>query len=147
MIRVKLEMPSVYSFRTELAVRITDINYGGHLGNSNVLALIHEARIGFLKSYGYSEINVEGYGTIMLDSVVIYKAQAFAGDVLQIEVAAGEFSRLGCDIFYRITNKESGAEVALAKTGIAVFDYASQKRISPPEAFVKTLCDNPLACV
>jgi acyl-CoA thioesterase FadM len=132
-------MPTVYPFRTELTIRITDINYGGHLGNSNVLALIHEARVRFLKSFGYSEIDVEGFGTIMLDSVVIYKAQAFAGDVLQIEVAAGDFSRLGCDIFYRITKKEGGAEVVLAKTGIAVFDYANQKRVSPPEAFVKKL--------
>ena len=139
MARIKLEMPTVYPFRTELTVRITDINYGGHLGNSNVLALIHEARVRFLKSFGYSEIDVEGFGTIMLDSVVIYKAQAFAGDVLQIEVAAGDFSRLGCDIFYRITKKEGGAEVVLAKTGIAVFDYANQKRVSPPEAFVKKL--------
>lgn len=137
--RIKLEMPAVYSFKTQLTVRITDINYGGHLGNANVLALMHEARVRFLKSFGYSEINVEGYGTIMLDSAVIYKAQAFAGDILQIEVTAGDFSRLGCDIFYRITNKESGAEVVLAKTGIAIFDYASQKRVSPPDAFVKKL--------
>ena len=139
MVRIKLEMPSGYPFKTELTVRITDINYGGHLGNADVLALMHEARVRFLKSFGYSEINVEGYGTIMLDSVVIYKAQAFAGDVLQIEVAAGDFSRLGCDLFYRITRKEDGAEVALAKTGIAVFDYANQKRVSPPVAFVKKL--------
>ena len=139
MARIKLEMPAIYNFRTELTVRITDINYGGHLGNSDVLALIHEARVRFLKSFGYSEVDVEGYGTIMLDSVVIYKAQAFAGDVLQIEVAAGDFSRLGCDLFYRITKKEGGAEVVLAKTGIAVFDYANQKRVSPPEAFVKKL--------
>ncbi|MDD3275665.1 MAG: thioesterase family protein [Kiritimatiellales bacterium] len=137
--RIKLEMPAVYSFKTELTVRITDINYGGHLGNADVLALMHEARVRFLKSFGYSEIDVEGFGTIMLDSVVIYKAQAFAGDILQIEVAAGDFSRLGCDIFYRITKKEDGTEVVLAKTGIAVFDYTNQKRISPPEAFVKKL--------
>lgn len=137
--RVKLEMPSVYPFRTELTVRITDINYGGHLGNSSVLGLMHEARVLFLKSSGYSEMDVEGFGTIMLDSVVIYKAQAFAGDTLLIEVAAGDFSRLGCDIFYRMTRKETGEEVVLAKTGIAVFDYAGQKRVSPPAAFVKKL--------
>lgn len=137
--RIKLEMPSIFPFRTELTVRITDINYGGHLGNADVLALLHEARVRFLKSFGYSELDVEGYGTIMLDSVVIYKAQAFAGDVLQIEIAAGDFSRLGCDIFYRMTRKADGAEIALAKTGVAVFDYADQKRVSPPRAFVKKL--------
>jgi acyl-CoA thioesterase FadM len=132
-------MPATYSFKTELTVRITDINYGGHLGNADVLALMHEARVRFLQSFGYSEINIEGFGSIMLDSVVLYKAQAFAGDVLQIEVTAGDFSRLGCDIFYRITKKETGAEIVLAKTGIAVFDYENQKRISPPAAFVKKL--------
>jgi acyl-CoA thioesterase FadM len=132
-------MPAVYSFKTELTVRITDINYGGHLGNADVLALMHEARVRFLKSFGYSEIDIEGFGSIMLDSVVLYKAQAFVGDVLQIELAAGDFSRLGCDIYYRITRKDGGAEIVLAKTGIAVFDYTQQKRISPPEVFVKKL--------
>lgn len=137
--RVKLEMPNVYPFKTHLTVRITDVNYGGHLGNADVLALMHEARVRFLESFGYSEIDVEGFGTIMLDSVVIYKSQAFAGDILQIEVAIGGFSRLGFDLFYRITQKEGGAEVAQAKTGIAVFDYANRKRVSPPEAFVAKL--------
>ncbi len=137
--RLKIEMPSVYPFKTELTVRITDINYGGHLGNADVLALMHEARFRFLKSFGYSEMDVEGYGTIMLDSAVVYKSQAFAGDVLQFEVAAGDFSRIGCDIFYRVTRKETGAEVFLAKTGIAVFDYAAQKHISPPGIFIQKL--------
>jgi len=141
MTRIKLEMPESYPFKTELTVRITDINYGGHLGNAEVLALIHEARVRFLASFGYSEVDVEGYGTIMLDSVIVYKAQAFAGERLEIEVAAADFSRIGCDFFYRLTNKETGAEVALAKTGVSVFDYEKQKRISPPEAFVKKLAD------
>ncbi len=137
--RIKLEIPEAFSFSTEITVRITDLNYGGHLGNADTLVLIHEARVRFLTSHGYSEIDVEGYGTIMLDAVIQFKSQAFAGDLLTIEVAAGAFSRIGCDIFYRLTNKESGAVVAVAKTGISVFDYEKQKRVSPPEAFVKKL--------
>jgi acyl-CoA thioesterase FadM len=137
--RIKLELPETFSFRTELTVRITDLNYGGHLGNADTLVLIHEARVRFLKSLGYSEIDVEGFGTIMIDAVIQFKAQAFAGDVLTAEVAAGDFSRLGCDIFYRLTNKQTGTVVAVAKTGIAVFDYKNQKRVSPPEVFVKKL--------
>jgi acyl-CoA thioesterase FadM len=139
MARIKLELPEIFPFSTELTVRITDLNYGGHLGNADTLVLIHEARVRFLKSYGYSEIDVEGYGTIMLDAVIQFKSQAFAGDVLVAEVAAADFSRLGCDIYYRLTNKETGAVVAVAKTGVSVFDYENQKRISPPEAFVKKL--------
>ncbi|MBC8206582.1 MAG: thioesterase family protein [Kiritimatiellales bacterium] len=139
MTRIKLELPETFPFSTELTVRITDLNYGGHLGNADTLVLIHEARVRFLKSYGYSEIDIEGYGTIMLDAVIQFKAQAFASDVLIAEVAAADFSRLGCDIYYRLTNKETGVVVAVAKTGISVFDYENQKRISPPEAFVKKL--------
>lgn len=139
MARIKLELPEKFSFSTELAVRITDLNYGGHLGNADTLVLLHEARVRFLKSHGYSEIDVEGFGTIMLDAVILFKSQAFAGDVLVAEVTAGDFSRIGCDIFYRLTNKENGAVVAEAKTGISVFDYEKQKRVSPPEAFVSKL--------
>ena len=139
MARIKLELPETFPFSTEIAVRITDLNFGGHLGNADTLVLIHEARVSFLNSFGYSEIDIEGYGTIMLDAVIQFKSQAFAGDVLIAEVAASDFSRIGCDIFYRLTNKETGAVVAVAKTGVAVFDYENQKRVSPPEAFVKKL--------
>ena len=136
MARIKLEIPETFPFSTELTVRITDLNYGGHLGNADTLVLIHEARVRFLKSHGYSEIDIEGFGTIMIDAVIQFKSQAFAGDVLVAEV---DLSRLGCDIYYRLTNKETGAVVAIAKTGVSVFDYEKQKRVSPPEAFVKKL--------
>ena len=139
MARIKLELPDVFPFSTEITVRITDLNYGGHLGNADTLVLIHEARVRFLKSHGYSEIDIEGYGTIMLDAVIQFKSQAFAGDVLVAEVAANDFNRIGCDIFYRLANKETGTVVAVAKTGVSVFDYENKKRVSPPEAFVKKL--------
>lgn len=35
--------------------------------------LMHEARVRFLKSSGYSEVGAEGCGTIMLDSVITYE--------------------------------------------------------------------------
>lgn len=139
MARIKLDLPETFPFSTELTVRITDLNYGGHLGNADTLVLLHEARVRFLNSLGYSEVDVEGYGTIMLDAAIQFKSQAFAGDVLVAEVGAGDFSRIGCDIFYRLTNKETGSIVAVAKTGVSIFDYENQKRVSPPEAFAKKM--------
>ncbi len=35
--RIKLTMPASYSFSTEIAIRITDLNYGGHVGNDSFL--------------------------------------------------------------------------------------------------------------
>ena len=48
MSRIKLALPDRWTFSTELPVRISDINYGGHLGNDAVLALAQEARVRFL---------------------------------------------------------------------------------------------------
>jgi acyl-CoA thioesterase FadM len=133
--RIKIILPEKFIFKTELPVRITDINYGGHLGNDSVLSIVHEARVRFFKSLGYSESNVEGSGIIMIDAAVQYKSESFYGDELIIEVAVTDFSQIGCDIAYRLSNKETKKEVALAKTGIVFYDYKERKTVKVPAPF------------
>ncbi len=133
--RIKLDLPKHFHFSTEMPIRISDINYGGHLGNDAVLSLIHEARIRFLKKHGYSELDIEGTGIIMADAVVVYKSEGFHGDTLTVDVAVGEFQNAGCDFFYKLTNKETGHEVARAKTRIAFYDYALKKTVGVPAKF------------
>ena len=135
MARIKLDMPENYIFSTELTVRISDINYGGHLSNDAMLSIIHEARVRFLSHYHYSELDVEGLGIIMTDSAIVYKAEGFHGDLLQIDVALADFNKYGCDIFYLISNKKTAEEVAHAKTGIVFFDYEQRKVQHIPKAF------------
>jgi len=115
-------------------VRVTDLNYGNHLGNDAVLGMIHEARVRWLASMGYSELDVEGVGIIMADCAIVYKAQGFLGEGLTVAVAAGDFSRIGCDLFYLLT-KANGTEVARAKTGIVFFDYRTQAARPVPAGF------------
>lgn len=133
--RIKLDLPSVVHFTTDIPVRITDINYGGHLGNDALLSLIHEARVRFLRSHNYSELDIEGRSIIMSDVAIVYKAEAFQGDVLRFAVSAVDFHRFGCDLFYGITNTETGKEIARAKTGIVFYDYSQKKPVEVPEAF------------
>jgi acyl-CoA thioester hydrolase len=135
MARVKLDLPDHFDFSTELTVRIGDVNYGGHLGNDAVLSLMHEARVQFLNHYGYSELNVEGAGIIMADSIVVYKSEGFHGDRLVAEVAVGDFQNASCDFLYRLTLKETGKEIARAKTGIVFYDYTLKKTMSVPAKF------------
>lgn len=135
MARVKLDLPEKFAFATELPVRITDINYGRHLGNDAVLAFVHEARVQFLGSFGFSEADVDGVGMIMLDAVVVYKSQAFHGEALVVEVAAADLGPCGCDFLYRLTEKQSGREIARVKTGLAFFDYAKNRIAKMPERF------------
>ncbi len=133
--RIKFDLPKRFHFSTELPIRISDINYGGHLGNDAVLSLVHEARIRFLKQHGYSELDIEGSAIIMADAAVVYKSEGFHGDTLTIHVAVGEFQNTGCEFFYKLTNKASGHEVAHVKTGIVFYDYALKKTIAVPAKF------------
>ncbi|MFW6370207.1 MAG: acyl-CoA thioesterase [Bacteroidota bacterium] len=135
MARLKIQIPTAIIFETEVTLRITDINYGGHLANDAVLAIVHEARIRFLNSLGFSEKNIEGKGIIMTDAGIIYKSQAYHGDKLKISIAVDEISKLGFDLYYMINNAENGHEIARIKTGITFFDYTTNKIAAMPERF------------
>ncbi len=114
MARIKLDMPDNYLFSTELCVRISDINYGGHMGNDAVLSMVHEARLRFLKHYHYAEFDVEGAGIIMTDSAIVYKAESFHGDRVQVDVTVADFNKYGCDLYYLLSNKDTAIEIAHA---------------------------------
>lgn len=135
MARIKLDMPDNYLFSTELNVRIGDINYGGHMGNDAVLSMVHEARLRFLKHYHYTEFDVENTGIIMTDSAIVYKAESFHGDRIQVDVAVADFNKYGCDLYYLLSNKDTAVEIAHAKTGIVFFDYDERKVVPVPEGF------------
>jgi acyl-CoA thioesterase FadM len=133
MARVRLELPAALPFVTELPVRITDVNYGGHLGNDALLSLLHEARCRFFQYYGFKETDIAGAGILMVDAAIAYRKEAFHGDVLRFEVGVAELHRTGCDIVYRVTR--GGDVVAEAKTGIVFFDYQRRKIVRTPPAF------------
>ncbi len=133
--RLKLDLPARFPFSTELPVRISEINYGGHLGNDAVLALAQEARLRYLHTGGFSEKDAGGAGIIMVDAMVIYRSEAFYGDTLVVDVAVTDPGRLGCDFVYRMTSKGSGKEVARVKTGIVFFDYVRRRVVPMPAGF------------
>jgi YbgC/YbaW family acyl-CoA thioester hydrolase len=138
MARIQLEFPSDFKFSCELAVRASDLNYGNHVGNDSILTIMQEARILFYQSLGYkNELNFEGsVGHIVTDAAVVYKSEAFLGDVLMIQIAMGDFNKYGFHMFYRIINALTSKEVALGKTGIVFFDYDKRKVTSIPINFL-----------
>ncbi|WP_432472157.1 acyl-CoA thioesterase [Amphritea sp. HPY] len=140
MARIKIDMPENYSFSTEMPVRISDINYGGHLSNDAVLSMVHEARVRYLNSYNYTELDIEGASIIMTDSAIVYKAEGFHGDQVQIDVTVGDFNKYGCDIYYLLSNKKTAVEIAHAKTGIVFFDYNERKVVGVPQGFRNSIC-------
>ncbi len=136
MARIKVDLPDSFSFQTEIPIRITDVNYGGHVGNDTILSVIHEARVQFLGHHGYEELKIEGIGLIMSDAGIEYKAELFYGDKIKVSVAAGEFSKIGFDLFYKIEKISEGKTilVASAKTGMICYDYGLKKITALPDA-------------
>lgn len=137
--RIKLKPLEIYSFSLELTVRVTDLNYGGHLGNDSLLSLVHEARVAFLASHGFSEMDCGGVSLIMGDAAISFQGEAYAGDVLMIEVAAGEPTRSGFRLFQRVTRPSDAGPIALVETGMVCFDYTHGK-IRPLPDTVRTTC-------
>lgn len=137
--RLKLKPLSHYPFSIDITVRTTDLNYGGHLGNDRLLSLLHEARVAFLGYFGFTELDCGGVSLIMADAAVIYQGEAFAGDRLKFEVAAGEPSKFGFRLFYRVIRSNDGKEIALAESGMVCFDYNEKKVKKLPDKLKQIL--------
>lgn len=135
MARIKIDLPEQFSFSTSIPVRITDLNYGNHVGNDAVLSIIHEARMQFLKNLGYTEMDFAGAGMIMSDVAIEFKNELFYGDIVVASVIATSFSKAGFDIYYKLEKSlgDKNVVVAAAKTGMVCFDYIKKKIVAIPE--------------
>jgi len=139
MSRIQIILPENFQFSTLLPVRITDINYGNHLGNDKVLSYVHEARLQFLNSIGYSELNTGNGGLIMSSAAIQFKEEVFYGDILRISVTAGSFSASGFNLYYLLENDKTGKTVALAQTGMVCYNYDMKKIVRMDEKFRQAL--------
>lgn len=133
--RIRIDLPERFVFSTELPIYIGHINYGHHLDNAALIALVAEARVRFFKSLGYSELDVEGVGIVVADVAAQYRSEAFHGETLVVEMAADDFNKFGCDLVWRLSDQASGREVARGKHGIVFFDYAARRPVGVPAAF------------
>ncbi len=135
MARTKIQLPGNFSFSCSIPVRITDINYGGHVGNDTILSIIHEARMQFLQSLGYTEMEFAGAGMIMSDAAIEFKSELFYGDTVIVFVTIGEISKISFGLFYKLEKEMAGKKVlvAAAKTGMICYDYGKKKIVAIPE--------------
>lgn len=133
--KTRLQLPDRFPFTTQIPVRVTDLNYGGHVGNDSILSLIHEIRVQFLVHHGYEEFNLAGAGLIMTDVAIEFRSELFYGDILWASVAAAEFSKVGFELYYKLEKKagEKMISVAHARTGLICYDYKAKKIISVPK--------------
>ena len=131
--KIKLKLPEKFHFKTNLIIRVSDLNYGGHLGNDAVLSMAHESRVRFFLKLGVTERNFFGVGLIMSDSAIMYKSQGFLNDNILAHVSVTEFRSHGFKLFYLLKNRDSHVDLAYIQTGMVCFDYSKNKILPIPE--------------
>ena len=139
MAKVDIKLPDKFEVAFDVEVRMSDVNAGGHVGNHCLVSMLNEAHMKFLKAKGFPDLLVDGKAFINVDLAVVYRTESFYGDVLQIEVAAADLNKYGCDIVCRVTNKTQKRVAAVAKMGMIFFDYQTRKVAEVPAAFKKVV--------
>lgn len=132
---MKLAVKKRYPFSCEIQVRVGDLNYGGHVGNSEMVGILHDARVALFRAMGLSEGDLgDGKtGIVMDDLVVNFRAEAFLGDVLTVGCAFDEIGEAGFRLHYHVTG--SGKTVAVAETGLVAFNYTARRIAFLPAVF------------
>ncbi len=130
--RIKLSLPEEFTFRMERSVGLSDLNYAKHLDSLSMLGLLHEARLQYLASLGFTEENIFGLGMVMTDLSVDFRSESFANDALIIDVGIGKVNRYGIDICLRVTNSALDSVVCVAKMGVVLFDFDKHQMVAVP---------------
>lgn len=136
MARLQIDLPPGQPLATiKIPVRITDINYGNHLGNDSMVSIIHEARMQFLQQNGLAELAVGGASLIMSDLAVQYKHESFYGDILQVEIYSAGVSKVSFELIYKISATREGGNlvIAIGKTGMVCYNYDLKKVTTMPQ--------------
>jgi len=136
MARVKLELPEKFLTTITIPIRITDLNYGKHVGNDSFVSIIHEARVQWLHQHHLSELGINGTGLIMSDLAVEFKQESYYGDIIDIKIGVAEISKVSFELYYSLSTTRDGKTILLAnaKTGMVCYDYSAKKVTAIPEA-------------
>ena len=141
MARVKIDIPEGILANIIIPIRITDINYGNHVGNDSFVGILHEARVIWLSMHNYTELNIGDVGLIMSDIQIEFKKESFYRDIIEVQVSAGEVSKIGFELYYQLFTTRNNERLLLlnAKTGMICYDYTNKKVAPLPVDFKKIL--------
>ena len=133
--RIKIDIPETKLAAIKIPVRISDINYGNHVGNDAFVSIIHEARVQWLQQNDYTELNAGSAGLIMGDIAIEFKNESFYGDIIEVAIYAGEISRVSFELFYQLTAARNDNQILLAnaKTAMVYYSYEIKKPVSITE--------------
>lgn len=125
-----------YKFSFPIKIRISDINYGNHVSYAYYLLYFQDARIAYLNSMGFAELNIgDNKGIIVSEVDCKYKRELLLGDEIDVKCRISSMRSKGFEMEYQIERK--GEICATAKIVILCFDYNEKKIANLPAIFVQ----------
>ncbi|MFC2991240.1 MULTISPECIES: acyl-CoA thioesterase [Halomonas] len=138
--RVRLEFPEAdIVHRHPLTVRVTDMNYGRHLGHDTLVSLLHEARIQAFGALGLTEWDMGGYPSVVADLAVQYQSEARWPDALVVETAIQMPTGRAITVYHRVCHAEGGRPVATARLNVMLIDPVAGRPVAVPQAVAAAL--------
>ena len=128
----------LFVFETVMPVMLCHVSYGNHLSNDSILTLLQEARMQYLMQEGATEISLqESVGFLVNQATINYRAQAYYGDKLRVQIYAPRFKLRArkFDFNYQILRVSDGAVIADASTSQVFYDFLKKRITTAPKSF------------
>jgi len=129
-------------FSTRIPFRITDHNYGDHVANNVFVEYLHEGRVQFLKSLGYTERDLAGAGLIQSELHIKYTKQGFYPDTMRLDISVTNLRPTRFDVYYRGYDS-TGSFYCLQKPKWRHSMWEQANRLDCPMPFLVDFKNNP----
>ena len=126
-----------FNFSIPITVRVNDLNYGNHVSHQNFFTYFQECRVAYLQQFGYTELEIEGYGMIMSEAGCRYKQSLFLNDAIQVGCKVTELKSKRFTMAYQINRSDEVC--AQGFTVNLCYDYQAKKVARLPEEFVRQI--------
>ena len=84
---------------------------------------------------GFPGCRVGEIGIVNTDLMLMYIAEGFHNDELEVTLALADMNKYGGDMLMRAVRRQDGVELFRAKSGFVFYDYRIRKVVARPDEF------------
>lgn len=133
--RVSIEIPQQYIFSYRMTISKQHENTGGHLAHDKVVTIMGDCRDAWFASMGFPGCWVGELGIVNSDLMLMYIAEGFHNDELEITLTLADMNKYGGDMLMRAVRLSDQQELFRAKSGFVFYDYNERKVAKRPKVF------------
>lgn len=135
--RVSIDIPEQHIFSYKMKIAKEHENAGGHLAHDKVVTIMGDCRDAWFASMGFPGCWVGDLGIVNSDLMLMYIAEGFHNDELEITLTVADLNKYGGDMLMRAVRLQDQQELFRAKSGFVFYDYQQRKVALRPAEFDK----------